>query len=286
MSYAATTTVTPTNSSDANFRAWGSLISARLALMGLVQTADTGQINWTTVLAPVAINTVQGYEIWRFNDALQATVPIFFKFEYGSGGAINNPSIWLTVATGSNGAGTLTGVSTIRTQFSLTATATPITAYFSGDTNRLVFAFKGAGVTTSFMISLERTIDSTGALSTEGVLIIVFASSNFSQVAFNAALGPYTTYETTLGALGPQNAPLGVNGVQLAIYPIFHNKGVFLPFGMNVFAYIDATIAAGSTITFSAYTVNHTYMPIGTPAISGALQRTSAGSSSIMIRYE
>jgi hypothetical protein len=43
-------------------------IAAQIAAMGLVQTSDTGQINWVTVARP-ALNTIAGYEIWRFNDA-------------------------------------------------------------------------------------------------------------------------------------------------------------------------------------------------------------------------
>jgi hypothetical protein len=287
MSYAATTTITPINSSDANFRAWGSAVSAKLASMGFIQTADTGQINWGTVLAPLAINTSQGYEIWRFNDTLQATAPVYFKLEYGSGSAINNPAFWFQIGSGSNGSGTLTGVPNTRTQFIFTATATAINAYWSGDAYRCVFALKGASLATSFIMSLERTIDSTGVVTGEGVLITFLANSTWSQQAWNATIGPYTTiYEGTLGALGPQQTPLGVSGTQLAIYPVFHNKGVFLPFGLNLFAYIDATIAAGITLTFSAYSVNHIYMPIGAPSVTNTLQRTTAALSSIMIRYE
>lgn len=286
MSYAATTSVTPTNSSDANFRAWGSAVSAKLASMGLVQTGDTGQINWATVLAPVALNTVQGYEIWRFADTLQATAPVYFKLEYGSGAATNDPSFWFQIGSGSTGAGALTGVANIRTRFTFTATATAINVYWSGDTHRCVFAFKGSSLATSFIMSLERTIDTSGVTTGEGVLITFFGSSVWSQQAWNTTTGPYTAYEVTLGALGPANAPFGVSGTQLAIYPIFHNKGVFLPFGLNLFAYVDATIAAGITLTFSAYSVNHTYMPIGATAISSTLQRLSLSSSSVMIRYE
>jgi hypothetical protein len=285
MSYSATTSITPTNSSDANFRAWGSAVSAKLASMGLVQTGDTGQINWTTVTAAVAINTSQGYEIWRLADAQQASFPVYFKLEYGSGSAVNNPSFWLTIGSGSSGAGAITGVTTTRVQMQFTATATAVTAYWSGDTHRCVFCIKGAGTTTTFLFSLERTLDTSGNITGEGLLLAWWTGS-WSQQAYNCLTGPYTVIETSLGAVGPSASPLGTTGTQVAIYPIFHNKGVFLPFGLNLFGYVDATIAFGSVLTFSAYSSNHSYMPIGATQITGTLQRTAAASCSIMMRYE
>jgi hypothetical protein len=70
-------------SDDATFRVWGSGLAAQIAAMGLVQTSDTGQINWATVTRP-AIGALAGYEMWRFNDALQATKPVFIRLDYGS----------------------------------------------------------------------------------------------------------------------------------------------------------------------------------------------------------
>lgn len=96
------------HTTDAGFRAWGKEYSDNLAAVGLVKTADTGQIDWVTVARP-AINTAAGYEIWRFNDSLQATAPIFIKIEYGTSTQADIPGIWITVGTSSNGAGTIGG---------------------------------------------------------------------------------------------------------------------------------------------------------------------------------
>lgn len=102
-------TATPYQSNDAGFRAWGSAVSAGLAAVGMVQTADTGQINWTTVVRPGA-STDAGYEIWKFNDTLQATVPIFLKMSYGSGSSPVYPRVTAIVGSVTDGAGTLSGV--------------------------------------------------------------------------------------------------------------------------------------------------------------------------------
>jgi hypothetical protein len=91
------------HANDANFRAWGSDLSAAFAEVGLVKTADTGQIDWVTVTRP-GISTAAGYEIWRYTDS-----SVFMKIEYGTSNGAAVPGAWLTVGTGSNGSGTLTG---------------------------------------------------------------------------------------------------------------------------------------------------------------------------------
>lgn len=106
------------HNSDAAFRAWGRELSNAMQTAGLVKAADTGQINWDTVLKP-AYNVgggVAGYEIFQFNDPLQPTAPVFVKLEYGTGPTQTSayPGLWLTVGTGTNGAGTLTGVLSTR----------------------------------------------------------------------------------------------------------------------------------------------------------------------------
>lgn len=94
--------------SDALFREWGSEFSTKLAAAGLVQTADTGQINWTTVVRG-SNSTDAGYEVWRMNDTAQATAPVFFKIYYGTE-STNCPRIRVAVGIASNGSGTVTTI--------------------------------------------------------------------------------------------------------------------------------------------------------------------------------
>src|SRR4051794_39931473 len=138
-----TASLTFDNSSDALFRAWASGISNALGTVGLVKTGDTGQIDFSSVARPTANSQAMGYEIWRFNDSLQATRPVYFKIEYGAGVASvagAPPGIWLTVGTGSNGAGTITGAPIIATRrlytnaASQTYTTGTVTCYFASNT--------------------------------------------------------------------------------------------------------------------------------------------------------
>src|SRR5260221_233749 len=105
---------------DTDFRNWIIGVHNALAAVGLTNTADTGQINTVTVTKPVATQTAAGFEIWRFSDALQATVPIFIKVEYGVAGVLR-PAMWITVGTTTNGAGTLGGQLTSRVECQATA---------------------------------------------------------------------------------------------------------------------------------------------------------------------
>lgn len=96
---------------DAAFRAWTQHVDAMLTgPCGLVQTADTGQMDLAAGTVPVVSPQYQGYRIYRMNDALQASAPVFLKVEYGWGGAsTTTPGIGVTIGSGTNGAGSITG---------------------------------------------------------------------------------------------------------------------------------------------------------------------------------
>lgn len=91
---------------DAGFRAWGADFSSKLAAVGLVQTVDTGQIDWGTATRP-STNADAGYEIWRFDDTQQASAPVFLKFRYGTDDVTSAPRILVDIGDASDGAGTL-----------------------------------------------------------------------------------------------------------------------------------------------------------------------------------
>lgn len=291
-------TATPsnwTNSSDANFRAWGSYISARLAAVGLVQTSDTGQINWTTVTTPAGVSTYSGYEIWRFNDALQATAPVFIKIEYGEGANVDGPAVRVRFSSGSDGAGNLTGnVSTPRIAQCVTQ-ASACLVYGSGDTNRFVIAagilaasFKG------LCFSFERMKDATGADTAEGVMWCASANGNASSTSaaqqstlWNSAVGDYGLVEDDLMALFPSGTTMKTI-TQTMVQPIFHNKGVYTNPQLNLVGYYTADITPFNTFSAYMYGVAHTYLALHDAnwATAAAFQGAGGGTEAVAIRYE
>lgn len=99
---------------DELFREVGKAISDGIRAVGLIQTDDTGQINWATVEAPTsssAAGVPVGYEIWRFDDALQDTHPVVIKLEYGAANgtspSIATPALWVTIGRSSDGVGNI-----------------------------------------------------------------------------------------------------------------------------------------------------------------------------------
>lgn len=104
------------HSSSAGFRAWGSELAAKFAAVGMVQTADTGQINWSTVTIP-GTNTSAGFEMWK-----TASGNLYIKIGYGTGSSAAIPRLSLQVGTGSDGSNNLTGQTSTGVAFGVTGT--------------------------------------------------------------------------------------------------------------------------------------------------------------------
>lgn len=188
---------------DAQFREWGSEFSGKMAAVGLIQTADTGQINWTTVVRP-GTNTNAGYEIWRFDDAPQGTAPIFLRVEYGTSGGPTQPRIQMQFGTGSNGSGTLTGQTSISRLIHASFTATVDTArqsYMSaGDGWFAVFWKQGSA---DGLFHVSRTVDASGASSAVGAIVYWGSGQTSGITATQAYDFPRaTTYAAQTGIAG------------------------------------------------------------------------------------
>jgi hypothetical protein len=167
------------HTSDAGFRTWGNeLMTMLITTLGLTQTADTGQLAFPmTATTRPGTSTAAGYYILRFNDTLQSTTPIFIKIELGTGGSANIPTIWITVGTGSNGSGTLSGASTRIYCGDSAAPGSTVTNYtsracYNATQGVLWIDWKqGAPATNNCMLCfvIMRSVDNTGAPTSTAV---------------------------------------------------------------------------------------------------------------------
>lgn len=278
---AANFTVAGDNSTDAAFRAWGSAVNTALAALGFVQTADTGQINWTTVTRPLAVNTAQGYEVWRFADTLQATAPIFIKLEYGSGTAAGLPSLWVTVGTGSNGSGTITGTDIAGVTVALTrqqvapggsAAAPSVLSYATTDADKAalqLFLFPNAASNQQgFYLLIERTRDWSGAPTGDGFYAQSAANGSVRQVAIsyspNTGTNPTTWVTSNILYTGGVGVKTSIVANVCYPTPIPVGYGPRYQAPSKFLLYVPAgDLPTAATLSLTVYGESHTFYSAG-----------------------
>lgn len=308
MTIASTNTVVD-QTSDAAFRTWvAEIITMLFTTVGATQTADTGQINTSTVTRAAVINTAAGYVIGRFNDTAQSTSPVFFKLEFGTGTAQPaNPAMWITVGTGSNGSGTITGTVSTRVALgnfaAILSTTTPFItrACYSAAAGVLWLSWKlgavSGGATTTALggFAIFRSADNTGTVTTDSVHILSASAtaagtsatgalqsiSYLSSVAYNTT-APYSsaawgfmpfTLTTTLFSSNAQAGPVFQYTPVVGITPWV---GIVLntEFGINS---TNVMALVGST--------THTYVNVGGFGGMASFTNANAGTGYTSANY-
>lgn len=182
---------TPTaNASVTSLKPISDLLQAMVTAGTLTQTSDTGQVSWGSVAANQT--STNNYEIFKLNDSLNATFPIFMKFVYATQVTGNTPKVSIQIGTGSDGAGNLTGASaaTFFRGLSNVADTNSTTIYCSaGDGYLNIWGGFNATVTTAnsgnFALAIERLRDSSGAITGDGISVcgtFHYSSGSFAPV--------------------------------------------------------------------------------------------------------
>lgn len=286
------------HSSDAGYRTYGSELNTKLASVGMVQTADTGQVNWSTATRPAA-NIGGNYEIWKLSSG-----NLYFKLEYGSGNLTTEPSMFYTVGTGSNGSGTLTGQQSTRTELGLTTTAIPSTttnyiSYLCASANHFCLSWKIGSASTAgrprLLMGAAQTVDSTGAATSVGYQAIWnnTAGQFVSQCVATAAgvTGPVILGNVCLipnNVLNPPANSLDGSGNNQAFLIWFSILGTTPMIPMLHWCYTLATdLAQGVTAPLTLIgTTAHTYMAAATNTGTDAAAAIGAANISVTMVYE
>jgi hypothetical protein len=274
-----------TNPTSAQLQAWVSRTLDALSAAGLVQTADTGQVNPTGTLTWPAAGVDFGYAIFRFNDALQGADPLFIRITFGKGsGSQNNPRMVLSVGQGSNGSGTLTGAvagpllvchpftanSTAGSDYQLLASAAEGHACLVTFTGSTSLKVNGAGG----WFSIERSRDpSSGAFDGRGVSILnkasAFSASELRFLRFTPTTFDGLAAEACIVPALPASTSL-LNGDK-QLYPHFYAAPEVRQ-RWSTFTVRQSEFAALAT-SFSATPVTslgaRTFINIGVPSDTG-----------------
>lgn len=299
-----TTTAAPSNASNAQFQAWVTAFKAMLdAGTHLVQTGDTGQMNVATATAPVGANTKAGNLIYRFDDGISN---VYIRFDFGSAAAAANPGIWITIGTGSNGSGTITGVvynGGGATNANLQATASSSTLYDcfgSAGTGRFSFAlFSGAATTTyTLAFSIERTKSSAGADTADGLLLTFQAPSAANTYPGGGTyLIAMTQYVDLTGGSQPpadegiQTLLANVNpstfGSDVGVGVVGHFRGTLVQYGVGALTCRTSDFTLHAQPTIQMYGNNVTYVRIGSNVgVASGGSTTSDTTLVLLIRYD
>lgn len=161
-----TTTTALSHASDADFRTWVAEFIADVVAAGLVQTADTGQVNTATATRP-ATYTTPYYAVFYLNDSLHATKPCYIRFEFGTASNVAIPLMAVTCGTGTNGAGTISGTMFTRTTITINAyiQAGTFPSFYCAKEGYFAHVWKRRASTASAgmqMFAVCRTTDSAG----------------------------------------------------------------------------------------------------------------------------
>jgi hypothetical protein len=264
-------------STDADFRSIGTSINTALSTIGLVQTSDTGQVDWTTVTKPSGNPTYSGYEIWRFNDTQQTSFPIFIKLEYGSTAVSASVGFRLSVGKGSNGSGTLTGAIMTNATIGYFGTTASASYASSSDSGMALYLTPTSTATSSFAI--ERSLDGSGNATGSGLAVVIGHYNSSGSLGYNWYTYKYATPSSYTQGCSPIQLPT-VAGASLSASTSFSKDGstgvaIPIPFlcpgvqpwvSKQLFAIAPGDAAV--TFTASPHGTSHTYR--GFPYVNGS----------------
>jgi hypothetical protein len=285
--------ITYDNSTDALFRAWVlAYHNALVSGVGLTNTADTGQIDTSTVLKPAAGNTAQGYKIYKFNDGL---TDFFIKVEFGSGanGALN-PAVWYTIGWATNGAGSLTGIQ-LSGRFRLNinqsnAAAGALTSLFCFTDSTLAVSHNESlggtsAIGTLVVIERERTAG-TGVVNANSASIFVSASQNILD---RAGIGQQVMQETIPASGGVPSFVVGLQqwkspyprhsgtwgrGGNVGIYPIIPDDAGTKPVATGIAVGSPTDLPVSTQFSMSLYGTARNYRTSNCPSDTSSWGRT------------
>lgn len=298
---------------DARFRANAQFVEDTLVTTGgWLLSTETGDTAPASLAHPTANNTKKGFRVYKTNDAL---TQVYMRIDYGSTGAAgaNGFGIWITLGTGSDGAGALTGVffngggSTQCTIQSATdasvGTTGAVNSYGSADTGRVQLALFISGTVANIVaFSIERTKDATGADTSDGILFsctrggstsiwgLAAVASSLDTTSYTIVTGGVQpTFENGLSYILTRNNPSETFGSDIGTGLLVHFKGVSQQPGTGFCVVNSGDVTAETSFTQTIYGATRTFQHLNTlqPCRpTSATVATTDSAQRICIRYD
>lgn len=202
---------------QAQYRIWAQALLTNMIAAGLVQTSDTGQANPSTLTIDTTAASVAGlkqefgYFVFRFNDSLQSSYPVYLRlslgsYSYSTIASHKRPFLGITVGFATDGAGNITGpsrtvtdIGDLGTGYAHTALAGPHSSWCHHKEGFLaLIAYRSCirvAITTNPIMDqplnhlvIERTRDSSGNPTGDGIYMLGRGVMFFSTVSYNLNL--------------------------------------------------------------------------------------------------
>lgn len=277
---------------DAGFRAVGKAVSDAMTAVGFIKTADSGQIDWTTVLKGASA----GYEIRQLPDStLQTANPVLVKIVYGYGSTSILFGMTFQVGHTTNGAGTFTGTAgSVQTCNANADNAAGSLCFLSCDAEHFSMAlFLGtAGSTTRYscVFGIDRLRDVDGTALSTGVNVITHGSTTAIQQSIlpsgSGAQFPTTPLASPMCLYVPATSQAATMGAGICFSNVYPYLGCAGNPDMNFIIYPAEVLASpgGTIIEIPIYGVNHKYVLAG--GYTAMLGNNSAANWNLGIRYD
>ena len=235
-----------------------------------VASGGTGVV---TIAAAAPGSAAYFYEIWTPNDGLTA---FYMKLEYGNLSGTNSPSVRVTLGAGTNGSGTITGLSVGPTPLNLDAITPPstITQYecdFSGGPGRFNFMlWRNAPSNQQQFMAVERSINASGTYV--GTYVTVWYSGYSGGTP--ATTGGQSTLYFGVGTIGTNARATTQGGICARVFPAssaFNGTQAF-DLSSPMVGFFDypgtstglawaGTLTEGVPFSTTVYGTTRTYMP-------------------------
>lgn len=257
------------NSGNAtSFRIYGNSVHNALEGGGWVQTADTGQADWSSQAANGTANATQtnAFEIWRADDAWQNTTPIFFKLEYRTFYQTNNPGFVLTFGSGSDGSGNLTGLLSTALTIRMDVRSVATTNYWRVAPGEITIAMGWISTGQGLLFAIERERDASGNTTSGGVCVVLSggittgSSALWQQFVWFPNIGTVAS-ESTVGVFTPSLAGAAVtSGNKGLLHGLYFYKGVLTNPSLNLLGGHIGLTPANTPVDFTMYNATHRYV--------------------------
>lgn len=284
--------IAPIQTTDAEFREWGSTLSVQLGAM-LTRVITSNDINWTTVTKPTSASQMMGFEVYRFNDAAQATHPLFFKIEYGAGvSSAVYMGIRLTISKTCDGAGVLSGILFGPTLINSSSSSnnTAQTSYISSSDSHFSWALcVPLPSANGGALVIERAVNSNGSINGDG-LWVSHKLYNQSLYTWNNVFIAYAAGSAnTLSGAGVFPTPLVLTSGQTmangTVTPYFP-AACLAPNGLY---WIPRAALGGALVDCAAGVVVNSLLDgnnyIGIGAVGGSCDQRNNANSGMLMRW-